>query len=176
MKFRKRYVLFTGLGFALAWWLRGKTKFEVAGQIFVEIPAKFKPLEQHIKALERSGTALSKHLETVSDTPDNHKVLAHIITLERWGTQRVRVLLGEAFVRDTSSDFAPAPDMSWDDLRQVYADTRQELLEVAQALEALGSRARGFQVEHNQFGPISGAGWLSYLNTHAFLESKRFKR
>ena len=176
MKFRKRYVLFVGLGFALAWWLRGKTIFEVAGQVFVDIPAKFRPLKQHIKALERSGDVLFKQLETLSDTPDNHKVLAHIITLERWGTHRVRVLLGEAFVRDTSSDFAPDPDLSWDDLRQEFADTRQELLEVAQALEALGSRAKGFQVEHNQFGPISGAGWLRYLNTHAFLESKKFKQ
>jgi hypothetical protein len=173
MKFRKRYAVFLGLGFALAWWLRGKSKFEIAGQVFVELPVKFSKLSNQVKALETSGNALSKQLETVSDREENREVLAHIITLERWGTQRLRVLLGEAFVRDTSSDHAPPADLSWEDLRQLFADTRHELLEVAQGL---GQRAKGFQVEHNQFGPLSGAGWLRYLNTHAFLESKRFKR
>jgi hypothetical protein len=173
MKFRKRYVLFLGLGFALAWWLRGKTPFEVAGQLLVEMPVAFSPLERQIKALETSGNALAKQLETVPDSAENHKILAHIITIERWGTRRLKVVLGEAFVRDASSDHAPDPDLSWDDLRQLFAETRQELLEVAQGL---GQRAKGFPVEHNQFGPLSGAGWLRYLNVHAFIESRQFKR
>jgi len=172
MKIRKRYLALGIVGIGAAVYLRGKRPQHVIADLMLELPTRGRSLEQQVQSLERSGKALSGRLQTLPDTPENREQLRHIITLERWGTQRLRVFAGAAFEKDRSSLYRPEEHLEWDELREEFADARAELLEVVRSLH---DAPAGEEVEHNSFGPLSKAGWIRYLDTHAALESRKLK-
>jgi len=172
MKIRKRYVALGIVGIGAALYLRGKRPEQVMAELMLELPARGRSVEAQVQLLERSGQKLLQRLKTLPDSPQNREQLRHIITLERWGTQRLRVFAGAAFEKDRSSLYRPDEHLDWNELREEFADARAELLEV---VRSLGDAPAGQKVEHNSFGPLSKAGWIRYLDTHAALESRKLK-
>ena len=121
-------------------------------------------------ARKRSWSTLIDGL--ASDTPRNRKQLGHVITIERWGYQRLRSALGEPLVLDDSDHYAPSSNLTLIGLRKEWAIARRATMLLAGELEQLPDSTR---VVHNQFGPLSLRGWIRYLTMHAYFESKRIR-
>ncbi len=129
------------------------------------------PVAQHTKKLESNGTQLLEHFTRAGDTESSRRVLRHIVAIERWGTNRLRVLLGEkAFEQDGSRAYEPAIEATWPELLETLKTARADLVALAPRLEDKENK-----VPHNMMGELSGKAWLKYLNTHAGIESKRVK-
>lgn len=141
--------------------------------LMVERPGRKLPLAAWSQKLAESGEEISKRLATVQ-TPQAAATLRHITGIERWGQRRLQVALGESFVEDEYDGYQPAADADLATLREEFRFTRQTTVALAQKLAAadMGDQVK---IRHNQFGPITVRGWLSYLNTHASWESKRVR-
>jgi hypothetical protein len=138
----------------------------------LERPARKQGLAKLIQNLNDSGEALKRDLERIADTDTNRDQLRHIIAIEKWGQHRLKVALGEKFIRDENHAYKPDPVTSWEELKDVFTATRGETLMLAEALKQNYSEQK---VPHNQFGPFSVLAWLRYLENHARLEGKRLK-
>lgn len=138
----------------------------------MEQPAKRQGLAKLTQNLSDSGEALHRDLERIEDNDKNRSQLCHIIAIERWGQRRLKVALGEAFVKDENHAYKPDGDTPWIALKEMYNATRAETIALADALKAKDVTQK---VPHNQFGPVSILGWLRYLETHARLEGKRIR-
>jgi hypothetical protein len=138
----------------------------------IEQPAKRQGLAKLVQALTDSGEALHRDLERIEDSDKNRGQLRHIIALEKWGQRRLKVVLGEPFVRDENHAYKPPPETPWVSLKEMFAATRAETLALA---EELKQRDTTQKVLHNQFGLVSVLGWFRYLETHARLEGKRLR-
>ncbi len=143
--------------------------------LLIERPASRRTFDELSSQLESSKAKLNERLANVNDTSANRTLLRHIIGIERWGQRRLRVALGETPVLDEYDDYQPSADLSWADLRNALSTTRQETVTLARQLGA-SSVDSSLKVRHNDFGPLSLRGWLRYLNTHANIESQRFKK
>ena len=134
-------------------------------------PAKRRSYGDYEKLLTESGSTLEQRINQASDLPANRQQLRHIIGIERWGTQRLKVCFGEPFSRDEYETYAPAEDRSWPQLVADFKATRQETIALAKrfALEQPSNDV----VEHNDFGPLNAKTWLQYLYSHANNEAKR---
>lgn len=140
--------------------------------LMVERPGRKVPLAAWAQKLAESGEAISTRVATVQ-TPQAATVLRHITGIERWGQRRLQVALGEPLLQDEYDGYQPATaDLAT--LREEFRTTRQATVALAQKLAAAGVSDQ-VKIRHNQFGPISVRGWLSYLNTHATFESKRIR-
>lgn len=140
--------------------------------VMIERPAKRQGLAKVIANLEKTNHHLKTHLGTLADTKTNRNQLRHIIAIEKWGQQRLKVALGEALVLDENHAYKPSEQSSWEELKALYGITRLETLEIAKNLHCVNLEQT---IAHNQLGPLSILGWLRYLNTHAALESKRLR-
>ncbi|GEM48046.1 hypothetical protein [Deinococcus cellulosilyticus] len=157
----------------LAWYLRDKNLTHVIARGALDFPASKQNPSQLLKALEDTQTQLSRKFRDLPDTPENRKQLGHILAIERWGTNRLKVFNGAEYHKDSSHEYYPADDATWEDLMNQFVETRLETIRVGQ--EALAN-GKDQKVEHNQLGPLSPAGWLKYLNYHAYLEATKFKK
>jgi hypothetical protein len=129
------------------------------------------PVAEHTKKLESNGAQLVERFTRLGDSDSSRRTLRHIVAIERWGTNRLRILLGEKpFERDDSNAYKPAQDASWPELLEVLKTTRADLVALAPRLEGKTNK-----VAHNAMGELSGRAWLKYLETHATLESKRVR-
>jgi hypothetical protein len=146
--------------------------FGLAVAFFFERPARNHTLEELAAKLEQSGTQVATRFASAPETSANRKQMRHIVGIERWGQRRLRVALGEPPLSDEYDDYQPATDSRWEDLRTLFATTRQETVALARKLASNGVDGAD-KVAHNQFGALSLRGWLHYLNVHANLESKR---
>ncbi len=127
------------------------------------------------QGLERGGIALAGRAARAADTPANREVLSHIIGIERWGQNRLRVALGrQPYGSDTYHAYRPAPDASLSDLRNLLSQTRAGTVDLARQLHA-NPPEEGATVDHNGLGPLTAKAWLRYLNQHADLESRRLR-
>jgi hypothetical protein len=142
--------------------------------LLIEGPARRRTYAQLGAALDRAAAKLEPRLSAAPDTAANREQLRHIVGIERWGQRRLRVALGEPPVADEMDDYMPPADSSMDELRTAFASARRETTVLARQLEARAVDG-GTRVEHNQFGPLSVRGWLSYLATHASFEGKRVR-
>jgi hypothetical protein len=138
----------------------------------MEQPAKRQGLTKLTQNLSDSGEALHRDLERIEDSDKNRNQLRHIIALERWGQRRLRVALGEPFVKDDNHTYKPSAETPWTVLKEMFSATRAETVTLAEELKAKDITQK---VLHNQFGPVSVLGWLRYLETHARLEGKRLR-
>jgi hypothetical protein len=138
------------------------------GRLFLENPT---PIATHQHNLEQSGQKLLARFSQAGDTPQSRKTLRHIVAIERWGTNRLRMLLGEKpFVQDSSQNFYPPETSAWNVLLEDLKTTRRELVALVPFLE--GSNQK---VDHNMFGDLSAKAWLKYLNFHANAEASRVR-
>ena len=142
------------------------------GSLMIELPAKRQPIAELVRALETEGDRLNVRLQSINDSTNNVQQLRHIIGIERWGQRRLRVALGETPLADEYDAYQPAADTPWPALREEFAATRNQTIDLARQLAAQGATTL---VRHNMFGPISIKGWLYYLKTHAKRESMRLR-
>jgi hypothetical protein len=127
-----------------------------------------------ITQLEASAPQLEARMAAAADTPHNHRQIRHVIGIERWGTQRLRVALGERLKMDEVDDYEPAEGRGIEQLHEDFLAARAETVQVARQLEA-ASIAPSHTVPHNGMGDLSLRGWLLYLLEHAKRESSRIK-
>lgn len=141
--------------------------------LFLEWPVRRKTAHQMAETLARSGAALQHRFVKMADSTRNRQVLNHIIGIERWGQNRMRVALGEALVRDEYNGYRPARETDWATLQQQFTETRTQTVALAHDLDKAGVTTR--KILHNRYGEISVMGWLRYLNIHANMESQKMK-
>lgn len=141
--------------------------------LMVERPGRKLPLVAWSQKLAESGEQINQRVAT-AQTPQGAATLRHITGIERWGQRRLQVALGEPFVQDEYDGYQPPADADLATLREEFRTTRQTTVALAQKLAAAGIGDQ-VKIRHNQFGPITVRGWLSYLHTHADWESKRIR-
>ena len=153
---------------------KGDVKDFVVARV-LEAPAGRSSYTDLAQSLERAGNHLAGRAARASDTPANREVLAHIITIERWGQNRLRVALGERpFVKDESPAYRPPATLSMDELRGLLSSTRAGTVELTRNLHRHPPQD-DVTVEHNGLGPLTAKAWLRYLTQHADLESRRLR-
>lgn len=153
---------------------KGELKEFVVANV-LERPAGRSSFTDLAQGLERGGVSLAERAEKASDTPENREVLAHIIGIERWGQNRVRVALGQrSFVRDESRGYRPPEATTLAQLRTLLGQTRAATVDLARQLHH-SPPDDDFVVEHNGLGPLTAKGWLRYLTQHADLESRKLR-
>lgn len=153
---------------------KGDVKDFVVSRV-LEAPAGRSSYMDLTQSLERAGTHLAGRAARATDTPANREVLAHIITIERWGHSRLRVALREqAFVRDDSPAYRPPATLSMDELRSLLSSTRAGTVELTRQLHRTPPQD-DVTVEHNNLGPLTAKAWVRYLTQHADLESRRLR-
>lgn len=116
--------------------------------------------------LEASGKRNLQQLMERMPTKHNYNLLNHLIGIEKWSQRRLQVALGEStFVLDEHDDYRPEFGLSWNELQDVFSQTRTDTLVLA---EKIGLADCGdMRVLHNDFGEISANHWLYYLRLHA---------
>ncbi len=125
----------------------------------------------YVQKLEGSGAKIVQRCEKAGESPASRKTLAHIVAIERWGLNRLRVLLNEKpLVMDSSQAYYPPKDSAWNSLLADFKETRRELVALTPLLEA----AKG-KVAHNMMGDLSAKAWLKYLEFHANTESSKIR-
>lgn len=127
------------------------------------------------QSLERAGVALAGRAARASDTPANREVLAHIIGIERWGHNRLRVALGRRlYEADAYQPYRPAPGTGLAELQNLLSQTRSGTVDLARQLR-LSPPEDSLTVGHNSLGPLTAKAWLRYLTQHADVESRRLR-
>jgi hypothetical protein len=151
-----------------------ETVLKLVAPLFIENPAQKQSFAQLMAKLEKSQDEITNRINGVkSQNLEKHRAtLRHIIGIERWGTERLKVALGEAFKPDGQKDYHPNPDRDLSSLLEDFNNTRLETLRVAKLVEQQNQNAK---IEHNGFGPLSVKGWLGYLNIHASMESQKLR-
>jgi hypothetical protein len=156
-----------------------ETIFKSVGPLFVEIPVRRKSIQQLQHDLRQTKALIESRAEAAAgrDLEKSRATLRHIIGIERWGIERLKVALGEPFKRDGQKDYHPDSSLGLTQLREVFSQTRLETLQVAQQLENRQPEHTdsSFKIEHNALGPISVKAWLGYLNLHGEMESRRLR-
>jgi hypothetical protein len=145
-----------------------------AAGVFIEQPGRGKSLAEWKQALATSGAAIDARAATAKDPVQASKLLRHISGIERWGQCRLRILLGEPTVADEYDGYRPASDLSLDEQRTFFRETRATTLVLVDQLQAAGI-SDDASAPHNDFGPLTVRGWLRYLDMHATLESKKIR-
>lgn len=141
--------------------------------LLLERPAARTGVDALAARLEARGGPLAAVAEAGEDAAARTQ-LRHVIAIERWGQNRLRVALGDqAFERDESRGYAPPEDEPRTQLIERFDGVRRAT--VALARRVADADAGAIVVEHNSLGPISARAWLRYLQVHADLEMKRVK-
>ena len=142
--------------------------------LLLERPAARIGVDGMTARLEATGdplAAFARAAEAVSAA----KQLRHVIAIERWGQNRLRVALGDVpFERDESRGYAPPAEEPVAQLVERFDAVRAETVALGRRLAAADLGA--VKVEHNSLGPITARAWLRYLQVHAEFEMKRAKQ
>lgn len=142
--------------------------------LIVEVPVRGKSLDQMIARLQEHGQFLEQQFASMPESKRNHSLMTHIIGIEKWGQQRLRVALGAPYVRDEYDVYRPAKDTPQRELSALFRETRAETVALARQVAASG--VESVKAEHNQFGMLTAKGWLNYLDTHASFEAKKLQK
>ncbi|WP_102128109.1 DNA-binding protein [Deinococcus planocerae] len=146
----------------------------IVAQVF-ERPAARASYTELGQALERGGNLIAGRAARAADTEANRGTLTHIIGIERWGQNRLRVALGQReFERDEHHPYKPPAGVTLRELQDLLSQTRSQTVDLTRQLHA-APPPEGTTVEHNSLGPLTPKGWLRYLNQHADLESRRLR-
>ena len=146
--------------------------FKFAATLMFENPARNKPWAELRQKLNDSGAEILERCAKAGDSASNRKVLAHIVAIERWGANRLTVLLGDKPLElDSSRAYAP-DSANWAELQNTFKQTRAASVNLTARLEVSNPVTT---VSHNQFGEVSARGWVQYLTSHAHLESRKIK-
>lgn len=142
--------------------------------LFIERPARNKQISEFIPALQSSAEAITGRIIKARENVRNHAQVTHIIGIERWCQQRLKVALGEPLVEGEYDPYRPPEDTPWEALKDEFEATRQQSIEL---VEALAERADpNMPIPHNQYGELTVNGWLQYLDLHASMTSRLIRQ
>lgn len=151
-----------------------KLLMPVARWLIVERPARGKSIAILQREMESAAEGVAENISNGADTPENRAQAGHIIGIEGWAQQRLRVALGEPQRDEEYDGYRPEPELDMLALRDRFLDVRHNSLVLASELQDEGVTPQQ-TVEHNDFGPVSVGGWLQYITGHASFEAKRIK-
>ena len=153
---------------------RGDVKNAVVNRV-LEAPAGRSSYQELQTALERAAVALAARADRAADTPGNRDLLMHIIGIERWGQERLKVALGQkTYVEDTHHPYRPEGGRSLPDLREDLSRTRSGTVDLVRQLHR-SPPEDALTVNHNALGPLTAKAWVRYLTQHADLESRKLR-
>lgn len=141
-------------------------------KLMFERPAQKKGVEDYVQSLGANQQTIMKRLQSAEENEKNKNQLAHIIGIERWSQERLKVGLGETPKQDEYDLYRPATDGDWQTLVGAFEETRRETIQLT---EQLVGQDVNQKVAHNQFGELSIKGWLHYIDGHANVEAKRIR-
>lgn len=142
-----------------------------AGMMF-ERPARKHDYADFARVLQEKGEAVESRIVDGDGGEKHHRVVTHIIGIEKWAQSRLRVALGEPYKQEEYDVYRPAKDKAWDELLPLFRSTRADSVALAERLAAKNV-SKKVKVQHNQFGDFSVGAWLQYIAGHADFESKR---
>ena len=145
--------------------------FQWAARMMFERPARRQSVVDLASTLSSSGDEVRARIAGNHATPANVARLRHIIGIERWGQQRLRVFLGDPFEPGGHHTHKPT-ETDWSALQTELASTRADSVALAGQLTTADLTRT---VPHDQFGPLTVRGWLVYIQRHARMESKRMR-
>jgi hypothetical protein len=148
--------------------------FHGVATLIIERPAKSKSYDQLIAALEQSGTEIEQRAAAAKNVSAAQAVMRHLTGIERWSQNRLRCFLGTAYVRDEYDSYQPGAALDLRGQIAAFHETRQETVALARQLQAANLPDTA-TVAHNDFGPLTARGWLSYMTSHAARESTKIK-
>jgi hypothetical protein len=151
-----------------------ETVFHGVAQLIVERPARKRTLEEWAQRLESTLGEIDARAAASTDDAWGAPQFGHIIGIERWGQSRLRVFLGAPLLQDEYDAYKPETGLTVSELREVMRATRAETVALARELAARQIPLDA-TVPHNDFGPLTARGWLSYLNDHATREATRIR-
>jgi hypothetical protein len=141
---------------------------------FIEWPVRDKNMGEMASQLENGLQPILDRFQRGGDSERNRRVLSHIIGIERWGQNRLRVFLGNPLVIDEYNSYRPSRETSGQELVAMMRETRAETVRLA--LQIAGQASVQVQrVPHNQFGSLTARGWLFYLHVHSRAESRKIR-
>lgn len=143
--------------------------------VMFERPARKNQYEDYARLLSEKGKLVEERIALARGIEKQHRVLTHLIGIEKWAQRRVRVALGEPFLEDEYDLYRPPFETTWGDLLLIFHDTRAETIGLVERLSAENVPYETY-VAHNQFGDLSVRGWLQYMLSHADIESKRLTK
>lgn len=144
------------------------------GQMIAERPGQSKSLAEWREMLVSSGAQIEQRATAAKNSAGAAATLRHITGIERWSQNRLRVFLGAPYQRDEYDSYQPGAALDLAGQIAAFVEARAETVELCEQLARAGL-APGATVEHNDFGPLSARGWLSYLSSHANRESTRIR-
>ena len=147
---------------------RSKEVTQAVGPHVFEWLGKGASIEDLTAELEAAGKRNMQQLMEIIPTERNYRLLNHMIGIEKWGQQRLKVALGEPFELDEHNRYCPPFRLSWNELQDIFSQTRSDTLEIARQIEALEPNET--EIFHNDFGEMSVNHWLHYLRLHANIE------
>lgn len=129
-----------------------------AVNFFVERPFKLKSFVEMAEIMETSAQDLDGRIVAAEDSAENQEVLRHIIGIERWGHTRLQAFLDDTSPTDEYDAYRPNDADSFEELRQIFHETRQETKRLIHEIDGAGTMSYE-KVRHNQHGDLSVRGW-----------------
>lgn len=133
--------------------------------------ARQKSIEDLAHELEASAATMDERMRGRPDSNTNREAIAHWIGIERWGQRRLHVALGATLIMDEYHGYRPDKEQGIEGLREEFAETRAETVQLARRLDEKGVDPNT-TIRHNDLGDLSVRGWLSYLIQHPEQESR----
>lgn len=148
----------------------------IIGKLFrtfmIDRNAKNKSVADLTKQLETSNQLIANKLAAAADTEFNRGQVRHVIGIERWGQNRLKVALGEPFKAEEHDGYLPNNDQTISDLAAMFTQTRQETLAIAKQLANIPN-VETQVVVHNAMGDMTVRSWLQYLDIHGPFELRK---
>lgn len=144
------------------------------GRYVLDKPARANSYEQIHTNFESNTRAVLENIRKANPKEEmNHRLITHIIGIERWSQTHLREFFGDAPGEHEYDLYRPAQDTAWEALSDLFSETRQQTLALIDQLSTTDPQST--LIEHNTYGDLSAKGWLRYMATHALLESKKLK-
>jgi hypothetical protein len=137
---------------------------------FYEWAARDKSYEELVQKLHKNEAATYSRMMNANEISFNRARAAHVIGIERWSAQRLRVLLGEPLVIDEYDGYAPSDQLSMAELAKEFKQTRAATIALVRELQNKGVDL-SCTVIHNDVGDLSAGGWLFYIENHTGRET-----
>ena len=141
-------------------------------QFVLERPVRKASVAELVARLTASGAALNTRFGGIVNRDANREALRHIIGIERWSQQRLKVFLGYPFQQDEYDGYRPSDHHSWNDLRDLFAEVRRDTVSIGRQIDQQ-KLPDTEKVPHNDVGPLSAKAWLKYILEHTNRESRR---
>src|SRR5687767_7286836 len=99
-------------------------------RLFYEWAGRGKSYDDFLDKLEDTGQVVHARILNATALDFNRSRAVHVIGIERWGTRRLRVALGEPLVLDEYDGYAPHEALSMVQLADEFLQTRAATIAV----------------------------------------------